>query len=282
MTAVQDVVDQVVETSQCRISYQEVGSGPLMVCLHGGGPGVAGWSNFAANAAAFSSDFRVVTPDLPGFGASTITDDPGGPWGALAARAVIDLIDHLGGGPAFLLGNSLGGSIAVKAANLSPSHVGKLVLMGAAGLSTSYFTPAPMEGVKHLQRYYLGDGPSLEKMRALMDIFVFDTHGMPLDELARTRYERSILPGVPEGYKRVYDHAHHSISLTTADLEQIAAETLIIWGKDDRCVGVDKALVFTEHIPDNHLLLLPKCGHWAQVERPVEFNRYVRAFLGAD
>ena len=62
-------------------------------------------------------------------------------------------------------------------------------------------------------------------------------------------------------------------------LENIAAPTLIIWGKQDKVIPVKHANIAVEKIPNNYLHIFDRCGHWAQVEYPLEFNKLTLNFL---
>ena len=97
------------------IFYTEIGTGDPVVLLHGGGPGASGMSNYARNVDALASRFRVIVPDLPGYGRSSKNLEQTDPFGALA-EAIRALLDHLGLDTAHLVGNSYGGACALRLA----------------------------------------------------------------------------------------------------------------------------------------------------------------------
>jgi pimeloyl-ACP methyl ester carboxylesterase len=265
------------DTATASIAYYERGAGEPFVLLHGGGPGASGWSNFRGNVGDFEGSYRVILPDLPGFGDSELTTDAGRSYLVEASTAVVGLIEGLGLGPIALLGNSLGGAVAARLAIEHPNLVSRLVLMGAAGARSSLFTPSPMEGVKLLMSYY--PDPTYERMRSLVRAFVYDDSDPIYDQIAQSRYEASLEPKRVSGYRRVSDHRYPPNVLTRDDLSQVRCPTMLIWGRDDRFVGVDDALSFLAGINDARLLLLPKCGHWVQAERPAAFAAHLNAFL---
>jgi pimeloyl-ACP methyl ester carboxylesterase len=265
------------EATTATIAYRERGTGPPFLLLHGGGPGASGWSNFRNNLADFQDAFRVILPDMPGFGDSELTDDGGRSYLVEASTAIAELIAGLGLGRVALLGNSLGGAVATRLAIDHPDLVDRLVLMGAAGGRSSLFTPSPMEGVKQLMSYY--PDPTYERMRTLVRTFVYNDSDPVYDDIAQARFEASLDPKRIAGYRRVSDPRYPQNVVSREDMAGVRCPTLLVWGRDDRFVGVDDALTYLAGIDDARLLLLPKCGHWVQAERPAVFAAHLTAFL---
>lgn len=111
------------------IFYAEAGTGPAVVLLHGGGPGASGVSNYSRNIDALAAHFRVIVPDMPGYGRSTKKLDQSDPFGGLA-DTIRGLLDVLGIDTAHLIGNSYGGAAALRLALDTPHRVGRLVHSG--------------------------------------------------------------------------------------------------------------------------------------------------------
>ncbi len=265
------------QAGDIKIHYIEAGTGDPIVCIHGGGPGATGWSNFKQNLPGLAEHFHVMLVDLPQYGKS---DKPLIEGGRLAfwARAMRDFLDGLGIEKATFVGNSMGGGTSLKTAIDYPNKVERLVLMGAAGHSTSLFTPTPTEGIKELRSYY--DAPSPERMRALIKLFVYDQSRVT-DELVQERYESSVAPDLLELRQRERASGARAAGteVLTGDLGKVQARTLIVWGADDRFVPLDHALAFLRGIKGARLHVFSECGHWAQVEHFEEFNRLVIDFL---
>src|SRR6201995_2829092 len=118
------------------IFVAEAGSGTPVVMLHGGGPGASGVSNYSRNIDALAQHFRVIVPDMPGYGRSAKGVDQSDPFGYLADM-IRGLLDELGLGTAALVGNSYGGAAALRLALGTPHRVDKLVLMGPGGIGTT-------------------------------------------------------------------------------------------------------------------------------------------------
>src|SRR5262249_17733542 len=123
-------------------SYLDAGSGPPVVLLHGSGPGVSAQANWQRNIGPLSKRFRVLAPDLVGFGATERPDDI-----VYSLRTWVDhvwsFLDALGIGRASIIGNSLGGRIALSMAAERPDRVAKMVLMGSPGVGMT-MTPGLM------------------------------------------------------------------------------------------------------------------------------------------
>ena len=132
-TSVEPQSGRTVRIGERDIYVVEMGDGPPLVMLHGGGPGASGMPNFARNASVLSRSFRLIVPDMPGYGRSTKGVDRNDPFGDLA-RSMLGLLDALNVGKAHLLGNSLGGAAALRLAIEAPDRVDRLVLLGPGGI----------------------------------------------------------------------------------------------------------------------------------------------------
>ena len=175
------------------IFVAETGTGPPVVLLHGGGPGASGVANYSRNIGTLADNFRVIVPDMPGYGRSAKGIDARDPFGYLA-RHIGGMLDELGIPRAHLVGNSYGGSCALRLALDTPHRVDRLVLLGPGGVGTTRGLPSA--GLKSLLSYYGGDGPSREKLREFIRTYlVFDGDAVP-ESLIESRYQASIDPEV--------------------------------------------------------------------------------------
>lgn len=113
------MIEKTVDVRGKRIFYAETGEGPAVLLLHGGGPGASGISNYSRNIAELAKNFRVIVPDLPGYGRSSKGVDQNDPFGYLA-DAIRGLLDRLDIRKAHLVGNSYGGACALRLALDSP------------------------------------------------------------------------------------------------------------------------------------------------------------------
>ncbi len=263
------------ELPSARLHYNEMGDGDVVIMLHGGGPGAAGWSNFAGNIEAFAKRYRVLLVDMPGFGKSAKPYYEEG-QGTFSARCILELMDHLNIEKAHFVGNSLGAHAAMCLALSHPERTADLILMAPA-LSVGFVMPWPTEGAKALRGYYHGEGPSLERMRDFISKLVYDST-LVTDEVVRMRYEASIVPEVAEWARTMGPRAGR-IEPIWNRFNEISNRTLLVWGRDDTVVPLDRALFMVQQMPNVRLHIFAHCGHWAMVERADEFNRLCRDFL---
>ena len=262
------------------IAVTERGAGEAVVLLHGGGPGASGMSNYARNVDALAQRFRVIVPDLPGYGRSSKDIDQSDPFGDLAG-AVRGLLDALGIDRAHLVGNSYGGAAARRLTLDRPDRVGRLVLMGPGGIGTTRRPPTP--GLKRLLAYYGGEGPTRAKLeRFIRDDLVYDGSAVPA-EMIEERYQASIDPEVvanpplrrPAGLRTLL----RMDLLRDKRLSRAATPTLVLWGADDKVNRPSGGLLLAERMPRCDLYLVAGTGHWVQWERPDLFNALTAAFL---
>jgi 4,5:9,10-diseco-3-hydroxy-5,9,17-trioxoandrosta-1(10),2-diene-4-oate hydrolase len=265
------------------IFVTQTGAGAPVVLLHGGGPGASGLSNYARNVDALAQRFRVIVPDMPSYGRSAKAVDRSDPFGYLANH-IRGMLDELGIDRAHLVGNSYGGSCALRLALDTPDRVNRLVLMGPCGVGTT--RGLPTAGLKSLLGYYGGDGPSREKLRTFIRCYlVFDGDAVP-ESLIESRYAASIDPEVvanpplqrPAGLRTLW-----RMDFTRdARLSSLATPTLVIWGRDDKVNKPSGAKMLGRRMPNADVLITANTGHWVQWERAELFNAVTTAFLTSD
>lgn len=277
------VTTQTVATSYGDVSVAECGDPnlPVLVLLHGGGPGASGLANFHQNLAALSRSFRVVLPDQPGFGGSyrpTQTELDQKSITQVTVDALVEAFDALGLRRFHLLGNSLGGAAAIAFAQQHGDRVDRLVLMAPGG-GWMPFGPTPTEGQKAMWRYYNGEGPTLQKMRSF--IGVMTAQPSKWAGTAEARYEASLDTTHIDFYHRLNDHfaTRRGMDPLWRYLDEVKAPTLLLWGRDDRTITLDGAQLMLKNIRDVQLHVFGNCGHWVQLERQIEFERLVADFL---
>jgi 4,5:9,10-diseco-3-hydroxy-5,9,17-trioxoandrosta-1(10),2-diene-4-oate hydrolase len=252
-----------------------------VVLLHGGGPGASAWSNFGANLPVFAGALRTLAVDQPGFGRSGGPVE-GGHYFAHSADALAGLLDTLGIERAHLVGNSLGGGTAVRFALRHPDRAGRLVLMAPGGLSMNVFAPEPTEGIKRLYGFAAPPGPTREKLAAFLRTLVFDP-ALVTDELVEERFAAASDPAALAAMGvmgRMFAAAPED-GMLWRDAHRLRQRVLLVWGREDRVIPLDGALVALKLIRRAQLHVFGGCGHWAQLERFDEFNRLVLDFLGA-
>lgn len=263
-----------------QVFVSESGEGFPVIMLHGGGPGAAGLSNYSRNIDALAQHFRVIVPDMIGYGGSTKGVDRSDPFGD-NADAMLGLMNALEIKKAHLVGNSLGGAVAIRMSLDQPTAVASMVLMGPGGVNTS--RGLPTKGLNQLLDYYTGKGPSVEKIRTFIrEYLVYDGSQVP-EDVIRKRYESSIDPEVmaapplrrPKGLPALI-----RMDFTRDKrLQRCLTPTLVLWGTEDKVNRPSGGPTLQESMPNCDLYLFSKTGHWVQWERSAEFNAATTAFL---
>lgn len=266
-----------------KIFVAEAGSGPAVMLLHGGGPGASGVSNYSRNIDALAERYRVLVPDMPGYGRSSKRIDKSDPFGSLA-DAMRGLLDELSISTAHLIGNSYGGAAALRLALDTPGRVGKLVLMGPGGIGTT--RGLPTAGLNSLLAYYGGTGPSREKLAEFIrNYLVYEGDSVPA-ELIDLRYAASIDPEVvadpplsrPSGPFALRTLWRMDLTRDSR-LASLQTPTLILWGRDDKVNKPSGGPLLQNIMPNAELVMTSRTGHWMQWERADLFNQIVDEFL---
>ena len=265
-----------VKTASGTIHFHEAGpaDGHPVIMLHGSGPGATGWSNFNGQLRALAGTWRVIAPDMPGWGDS----DPVRYEDRNHHQATIDFMDELGIERATFVGNSMGGATSIQVAARNPERVSHLVALGAGSPGVKLFGPGdgPTEGLKLLQAAYRDPGP--EGMARFVDIFCYDDR-FKTPELVRQRSENALKhPEHLENFAAGIGRQRLGVA-SEEEVTSIKAPTLIIHGRDDRVVHYENGLKLCALIPNSRLVVINRCGHWAQVEHADEFNRLLADFI---
>ena len=278
-----DLTEQTITVAEKPIFVAEAGSGPAVLMLHGGGPGASGVSNYSRNIDTLAQEFRVIVPDMPGYGRSAKDVDQSDPFGYLADM-IRGLLDELGITTAHLIGNSYGGAAVLRLALDTPHRVDKLVLMGPGGIGTT--RAAPTAGLKSLLSYYGGGGPSRDKLETFIrNYLVYDGASVP-DDLIDLRYTASLDPEViaapplrrPSGPMAL--RTLWRMDLTRdGRLKCLQTPTLVLWGRDDKVNRPAGGPMLVNLMPNAELVMTSRTGHWMQWERAGLFNRIVADFL---
>ncbi|TGA94513.1 alpha/beta fold hydrolase [Streptomyces sp. MZ04] len=272
-----------VKAAHLTLHYHEAGpaspDAPVVIMLHGGGPGASGWSNFGGNLPVFAEHFRTLLIDQPCYGKS---DKPElhQDFFSYAAGKVAALMDELGIARAHFIGNSLGGGTATRMALDHPEKVDKLLLMGPGGISLNLFSADPTEGIKRLFEFSQSPEPTREQMRTFLTTLAYDP-SIVTDELVEERYAQAVDPEARVGNARMAASFAKwpQDTLLWREAHRITRPTLLTWGREDRVNPFDGGLLALKAIPDARLHVFPHCGHWAQTEKADEFNRLAIDFF---
>ena len=240
-----------------KYTYFEAGEGTPIIILHGL---MGGLSNFEATANYFSGNgYKIVIPELPIYTQNILKTNV-----KAFAKYVKDFITFKGFERVILLGNSLGGHIALYHAKMYPEKMLGIVITGSSGLYESAM------GDSYPRR---GDYEYIKKKAES----VFYDPAVATKEM------------VDEVYNMANDRIKLIKTLTIAksairhnmakDLPKMHLPTCIIWGRNDNVTPPDVAEEFHKLLPNSSLYWIDKCGHAAMMERPEEFNTFLLDWL---
>jgi pimeloyl-ACP methyl ester carboxylesterase len=266
-----------VKTRRCHISYLEAGTGDPVVCIHGLG-GTKG--SFLPTVAALADEYRVIALDLPGFGDS---DKPiAVPYNAsYFADATTALMDELGIDRAHVIGNSMGGRVALELGFEHPDRTKKLALLAPslAWLRERKWA-APLKLVRpELGLLQIAPRPIVDRVvRSVVPGANDGWAAAGVDEFLRAYLNPRGRAAFYAAARSIYLEEPHGKNGFWTRLGALEGESLFVWGKRDRVVPIK----FARHVEDvlpaaRHVEL--DCGHVPQVERPAETHRAVRSFL---
>lgn len=257
-----------------RTNVLERGSGPPLVLLHGAGPGVSAWTNWNEVIPGLSHAFRVIAPDIAGYGYTEIRPDREYRIKSWVAH-YIGILDTLEIRKASIVGNSFGGGLALATALAHPERVERLVLLG---------TPAGEFEMTEGQKAGWYYEPSLPAMANVLRHFPYDPSCVT-DAMVRARYEASARPGAQEAARKLLPKPNESgptlvKGVPEASLAKIQHPTLVLHGREDRVIPFELGLRLLRCIPDAQMHAFGRCGHWVQIERRKEFLELVSSFAG--
>jgi len=240
-----------------KFSYLEIGEGTPIVILHGL---MGGLSNFDGVVNFFPpKGYKILIPELPLYSLPLLKTSVG-----TIAKYLKDFLILKGYKEVILLGNSLGGHIALLCTKLYPELVKGLVITGSSGLyenamGESYPRRGDYEFIKKKAETVFYD-PSIATKEIVDEVYVTVSDR---NKLIRTlAIAKSAI--------------RHNMS---KDLPKMLTPTCIIWGKNDNVTPPEVGEEFNRLLPDSDLYWLDKCGHAAMMEHPDLFNEILYNWL---
>ncbi|MGA8633864.1 MAG: alpha/beta hydrolase [Candidatus Dormiibacterota bacterium] len=243
-----------------RAALEDRGTGRPLLLLHGWG---VSSELFAPILDALEPGRRLIVPDLPGFGA---TPEPGSAWSVHDYAAwCVALLDRLGIGTIDLIGHSNGGRIGIVMAATYPGRVGRMVLVGSAGIR-------PRQTLR-----------SVARVRSYKLLRAAERSGAWPAALRRAAARRADQRGSAD-YRAVSGVMRGTlVRVVNEDLRsllpQLHLPVLLIWGEHDTETPLDDGRLMEQLIPDAGLVVFEGAGHYAYLEQPARFCRIVEVFL---
>lgn len=255
-----------------RMHYLDEGQGEVVVFLHGSGPGASGHSNFKGNYPLLvEAGYRCIVPDHVGYGFSDKPDDVEHTL-AFFVECIKQTLDVAGVTRCTLVGNSLGGAVAIGLALDYPELVEKLILMAPGGLSElpEYQQMAGMQKVFKV----FGSGEPVTHA-VMKDLFATGLMYDPRHATDELVDERMQIMQIMNGHCM----ASMRIPVLTGRLSELRCPVLAFWGINEQMMPENGIKAMYDNISQLRLVLLSECGHWVMVEHQDMFNRYCLDFL---
>ena len=243
----------------CKVHVQRAGSGEALVFLHGA-QGLAGWE---PGLAALAENFDVIAPDHPGFGRSGIADRVD----AVPDLAffTLDVLDRLGVEEVHLVGQCIGGWLAMEMALRAGARVKSLTLVNSAGIRLKGVSRADMficNSEELMRLLFAGDcGPAWpEQWSASPEL---------MDAFERNSAAAARFCWQPRLCSLTLDRWLHRIDVPTH----------IIWGEQAQVIPAEYATALSQMIKGAKVTTLPGCGHLAHYEQPQALAAAVTGFI---
>jgi pimeloyl-ACP methyl ester carboxylesterase len=253
------------------------GTGDPLICVHGLGGTKA---SFLPTVAALADGHRVIALDLPGFGDSE-KPLPAPYDSAYFARAVIELMDALGIERADLVGNSMGGRVAIEAGLRHPERVGRVVLLSPA---LAWLRDRPLKWLLQLPLPRLGliqPTPRRATEAIVRTLIPGGANGWAaagVDEFLRSYLTPRGRAAFYEAARNIYLDEPHGENGFWTRLGGLSCRTMFVWGREDALVPIGFMKHVQRTLPKAHHVELD-CGHVPQLERPRETHDAMRRFL---
>lgn len=244
---------------------------PSILCLHGGGPGASGYSNFKKNLPALAAcGYHALAPDLAGFGLSDKPEDIAY-TSRMHIECMLELCDLMGIATFIPIGNSLGGSVALELYFEAPQRVAALVLMAPGGLADPATFWGTTEGGSALAEFSRERPTDVDSFRAVLSLLVHDP-ALIDDAMIAERH-----PVALQQPSCVFTSV--GIQPTWESLSSIDCPILCFWGANDRFLPVSQSLDLLAAAPQVKVVISNQAGHWYMLELAADFNREVIDFL---
>jgi 2-hydroxymuconate-semialdehyde hydrolase len=275
---VTEIASRFATVNGLRAHYLTAGDGPPVVLLHGGAWGECARTAWPATITAFAARYRVLAPDWLGFGEADMVVDFADRAGRMLGH-LAGLLDHLGVGPADMIGLSMGGAHLLRdqTSGAPRLDVRRLVLVSAGG--------PPLSG--HARHALASFDGTLESMRAQVRLAFADPSWADDEEFVRARHREATRPGAYAAFASLWQPPPASLGAAspgpapddTARYARITVPALVTAGAADRLKPPGYAEAVAEAIPGAALAVFDGCGHCPQLEAAGAWNETVLTFL---
>lgn len=272
--------DKTLDTTAFTTSYLDLGNGEPVIFLHGADAGASGVSQWFGVAPHFSSLWRVLIPDLAGYGNSSAKVHETIDVSSLLYQ-MVEFIENLKLVGVTLIGTSFGAELALAIAALYPQKVKRLVVVGAA---VSGYSPVSKRVTTDEYR------SGMENLRALKAIYPFDKSlvtSTPLEGKfplstppnAQQIVKAELVAEIDSFLLTRVTSAGDCVSFPESLLAHVLASTLVMHGREDCVVDARSSWLTANRLSNADMFLFGNCGHFAQNEKMETFVELIQSFL---
>lgn len=244
-----------------KINYKIAGEGEPFLILHGWGGSSDSWIEVQEILA--KEGFKVIVPDLPGFGKSA---SPPLPWEVGDySDFILNFIEKIGPKKPVLMGHSFGGRISIKFATFYPEKLKNLILCASAGIKHNLnIRQKIIYNLARIGNFLFSKRPLRRYKDVATNFFYF---------LVRQRDYQKASGVMRETFKKTVIEDLEPV------LPKIKTKTLLIWGEKDKSVPLEDAYLMKEKIPQSILEVIPGASHTPNLEEPKKLAEIISKFL---
>jgi pimeloyl-ACP methyl ester carboxylesterase len=267
--------ERFVEVDGRQVYVEQQGAGSeAVVLLHGFGESSYSWRKVMPELA---KSFRVVAPDLNGFGWTERPRDPASYTREGQERLVLGVLGAMGVTRAQFVGHSYGGSLTLFLAARHPGLVRTMVLIDSAAPTYSDDRRSRVAAVRPLDSLFVRLALTPRRVRGSLLASVYDP-ALVTPELVRAYLERLRVHGEDDAYYGLTARLGPPAA-AGVELERLTLPALVVWGAEDRVIRVEAGRRAARRLPAGEFLTIPRCGHLPMEERPAELLALMVPFL---
>lgn len=258
-----------VDIPDFKIVYAEGGTGDTIIMLHGFGGSKDNWLQIAKY---FTPNYRVIIPDLSGFGDSSKPQNA--KYNIMSQEERLNLFaKELQLTKFHLVGNSMGGNIAGNYAADYPEKVKTLALFDSAGVNAPTRGEAFLLLEKGINPLIVKDVNDYDKLLKVCFVKIPKMPSFIKKYLAKQAVEAGPLN------KKIFNNMMTDNFILENKLDKITAPTLIVWGDSDKIIDISSVPIFEKNIRNSKSVIIKECGHLPMMERPEETAAAYQDFL---
>jgi pimeloyl-ACP methyl ester carboxylesterase len=265
--------ERFVEVDGRQVYVEQQGAGQVVVLLHGFGESSYTWRRVMPELA---RSFRVVAPDLNGFGWTERPRDPQSYTREGQERLVLGVLGALGVTRAQFVGHSYGGSLTLFLASRHPDLVRSMVLIDSAAPTYSDDRRSRVASIRPLDSLFVRLALTPRRVRGSLLASVYDP-ALVTPELVRAYLERLRVHGEDDAYYGLTARLRPAAG--DLELEKLTLPALVVWGAEDRLIRIAAGRRAARRLPAGEFVTIPRCGHLPMEERPAELLGLMVPFL---